>query len=94
MLVNRRKFVVKRGKLNEAEKLLKTIVETSNLPGVARIYIPEIAPFDAVVIEVEFEDWAQYNKFYAEWDPKEELIKKWFALTETGGTNQVWYLAE
>lgn len=94
MIVNRRTFVAKRGKIREVTELLTKVVETANLPGAARIYIPEIAPFDVVVTETEFEDWDQYHKFWAEWDPGEAFWQKWFALTENGGTNEVWRLAE
>ena len=93
MIVNRRTFVAKRGHQQEAAEFLKQ--ETDKIEGVpVRIYRPEIAPFDTFVAEAEFEDWDAYHKFWAEWSPGEAFWARWYALTENGGTNEVWRLVE
>ena len=56
--------------------------------------MPEIAPFDTIVAETEFKDWDAYHKFWEEWSPGEAFWTRWYALTENGGTNEVWRLVE
>jgi hypothetical protein len=93
VIVNRRTFVTKRGHQQEAVALLKQ--EADKMEGVSgRIYVPEIAPFDTFVAEMEFEDWDAYHKFWSEWSPGEAFWTRWYALTENGGGNEVWRLVE
>jgi len=95
MIVNRRTFVAKRGHIEEAcELLAKERRHSGVVPGAMRIYVPEIAPFDTIVLELEFEDWEQYHRMWAEWSPGEAFWEKWYAVTEGGGTNAVWRLVE
>jgi hypothetical protein len=94
MIVNRRTFVAKRGCLQEAAELLKHEVDKLGIGASGRIYVPEIAPFDAIATEIEFESWEAYHKFWTEWSPGEAFWTQWYALTENGGTNEVWRLVE
>ena len=94
MIVNRRTFVPKRGHLSEAVDLLRQEADKLGMGDVPRIYVPEIAPFDVIVTEMEFEDWEAYHKFWAEWAPGEAFWTRWMALTENGGTNEVWRLVK
>jgi hypothetical protein len=94
MIVNRRTFVAKRGQYQAAVGMLKEAKEIASNPDSMRIYVPEIAPFDIIAVELEFEDWEQYHKFWAEWSPGEAFWEKWYALTNNGGTNEVWNLVD
>jgi len=94
MIVNRRTFVPKRGYLGEAAELLKQASHKGAFPVTARMYVPDIAPFDVLAVELEFKDWDQYHKYWAEWSPGEAFWKKWYAITENGGTNEVWRLLD
>ena len=100
MIVNRRTFVAKRGHLDDAVALLKeaidTALEATDSPGTARFYLPEIAPFDILAVELEYEDWDHYHGALAEWAQvvTEKFWEQWFAVTENGGTNEVWRIVE
>jgi hypothetical protein len=94
MIVNRRTFVAKRGHLQEAVALLKQEADKMGMGDSGRIYVPEIAPFDFIATEMEFKDWDAYHKFWGEWSPGEAFWTRWYALTENGGTNEVWRLVE
>jgi hypothetical protein len=94
MIVNRRTFVAKRGRLHEAVELLKQEADKLGMGDSSRMYVPEIAPFDLLAIEMEFEDWEGYHAFWAEWSPGDAFWTQWYALTENGGTNEVWRVVE
>jgi hypothetical protein len=61
-----------------------------------RILVPSIGPFDVVVGELEFKDWAELHKFGASFYEKlpESFEKEWNEATENGGSNEVWQIAE
>ena len=92
MIVNRRTFTYKRGCQQATVELLKEAREMVSDMGAFRIYAPEIAPFSVVAIEIEFEDWAQYHAFWGQSKGTEEWWEKWYSVTETGGSNEVWKL--
>ena len=94
MIVNRRTFMPKRGRLEEAAEWLRKEGAKMGMLDFLRISVPEIAPLDILVVETEFENWEQYHKFWAEWSPGDEFWAKWYSLTENGGTNEVWRLVE
>ena len=60
-----------------------------------RVYTPNIAPFDRLAVEWEYEDLAAYDKAWTEWQARSEtaeFFEKWHQLTENGGTNEIWDL--
>ena len=63
MIVNRQTFVVKRGCQQELVAMMLAEDARVNLPVTVRLYTPNIAPWDKVVAEWEFEDLAAYEKF-------------------------------
>src|SRR5262245_29999317 len=104
MLVNRRTFIVKKPYFEEAVALL---VEASELakrtdPNVVfRVYASEIGPFDTIAYELESESLAAYERQQAEFAANPtvaarfpEWFKRWQEITEPGGTNEIWRLAE
>lgn len=96
MLVNQRTFTVVKGHMDEAVALLSESFAKLEPPVPTRILAGYVAPFDQLILETQHEDMAAYREdwdrlFGAPWF--EEAIAKWNALTETGGTNYIWYVA-
>ena len=97
MITNRRTFIVKRGRLQEAAALIKAEAERVDIANPQRVYVPEIAPFDVLVYEADYESLAEYEQVWAEWLASPEaaaFLEQWDAITETGGTNEIWTLVE
>ena len=95
MLVNRRTFVVKRGHMKEAVAL--AVAERDRTGTASRIYISSIGPFDILAFEDEGENLEEYEKDWAEYFASPEaaqFLEKWYEVTETGGTNEIWRLVE
>jgi hypothetical protein len=97
MIVNRRTFAMKRGCMEEVVALVKADWERNSWPHARRLYTPNIAPFGVMVVELEFENLAEYEKSWAEWFASPEgvaFMEKWVTLTRSSGTNEIWNLVE
>ena len=97
MIVNRRTFIVKRGCQQKIVDLIREATPKFPHPHPRRLYTPRIAPFDTIAIEIEFEDLEGYEKYWTEWGAWAEttgFMEKWFELTESGGSNEVWTMEE
>lgn len=97
MIVNRRTFIVKAGCWDEAEALVVADTKSESFPHPRRIYSSDIGPHDRLVYEAEFENLAEYEKYWAEWFASHEsvaFVKKFNDLLEAGGTNEIWTLVE
>jgi hypothetical protein len=97
MVMNRRTFIVKRGRMQEAATLLKAEVQRSTIAHRTRIYVPEFAPFDVICAEGDFDSLAEYEQYWTQYFAQPEtaaFLERWFELTETGGTNELWELVE
>jgi len=97
MLMNRRTFVVKRGRMEEAIKLLQAEAQRSSRKNHSRIYTPEVAAFDVICAEIDFDNLSQYEQYWADYFEQPEaaaFLERWVELTETGGTNEIWQLVE
>ena len=95
MLVNRRVFNVRRGRMDEVLALLKADRERTGVDY--RIYAADIGTLDQVAIEVNFENMQDYEKGWADWGSTPEaaaFMEKWLELTKTGGKNEIWTLVE
>lgn len=95
MLINRRTFVIKRGQFDAALALMREAVQQGGARG--RILIPEVAPFDLLVVEGEFESLAAYEQYWNDWfgqPTNTAFLQRWQSVTETGGTNEIWRVAE
>jgi len=92
MFVNRRTFIAKRGKMDEAIAFVK---EGMDWPHAARVYASDLGLFDTFAVEFEFENLAEYERLMKEAmaTATPEWWEKWFSLTENGGTNEIWRLA-
>lgn len=96
MLVNRRTFMVKTGRVEEAAKLLKAGEKYHKHVPTNRIYISDIGTYNQVVLELEFENMTEYERFWAEWEASPDLeafMKKWHKVTK-GGISEIWQLVE
>ena len=95
MIVDRRTFVVKKGRMDEAVALAAE--ERSRIDGTYRIYRPTIGPIDVVAFEFEGGSLADNERGWVEWSATPEaaeFIKKWNELTEPGGSIEIWTLVE
>jgi hypothetical protein len=83
--------------MDEIAALIMAETKRVGQTPVVRLYLPEIAPFDQIAMEWEFADLAEYQSFWEEWFASPggiAFLEKWNELTETGGTNEIWTLAE
>lgn len=94
MIVERHQFRVKLGCEDEAIELMQEMWKLID-PIPYRIYRGITGPFDTVYQELEFEDWGQRQKWWADTGPKiAPLMDKWIALAETGGSQELLHLVE
>ena len=95
MIVNRRTFFAKRGRLKEAVALNRAEMERTN--STARVYVSETGLFDTIAMEFEFESLDEYEKSWGEYFASPEaapFLEKWAEVTEPGGNNEIWRLVK
>jgi hypothetical protein len=98
MVVNRRTFNIKPGRMQDALALVRA--EIDNRPmgfRAVRAYAPNIAPFDVLAFEFEWDSVAQAEQEWDKWnasDAAAEFLPKWADVVAGGGTNEFWNLAE
>ena len=93
MIVQRVTHKVKQGCMEELVALGNSFIESTG--RTVRRYTPNVGRFDTLVGDHEFEGLAEMEKFWAEWHARPDtpaFMEKWFALTETGGTTEIWNL--
>ena len=95
MIVNRLTVTVKQGRMQEVVELLN---EGRKQVGFkVRLYQSDLGNRNQIAYELEFEDYAAYDKFWKEWFALPEtpaFLEKWNDITEAGGTNEIWWLVE
>ncbi len=92
-VVNRRTFIAKRGHVNEVVDMISN--EDAEAPERVRIYVSHYGRFDTVAMELEFSSVDEMEQAWTRWyasDHGKEFLERWHAITETGGTNEVWML--
>ena len=98
VVVNRRTFNVKRGRMDEAVAAVKAESERfSSYTGPLRIYTAETGPADTLAVEWEYGSLEEYHRLWNEWGSTPgtaAYMEKWYELTEPGGTNELWWRAE
>ena len=96
MIVNRRTFITKRGRTDEAATFIKKAMGLISFPRPPRVYVSDIGPFNTIAVEAEAESLAEYERLLAEWVARTtpEFWEEWFNLTENGGANEIWRLVE
>ena len=100
MIVDRRVFIAKKGRMEDAVAVAKKMGElfTKTFPDATyRIYRPSVAAFDSLAWEGEWESLAQYEKGQREFFALPEvavLLERWDEVSETSGTHEIWELVE
>jgi len=97
MIVERRTWNVKRGCMQELVALGNSFIETTG--STVRLYTPTVGlgRQDTLVADHEFESLAEMESFWKEWFARPDtpaFLRKWEALTERGGTSEIWNLVE
>jgi hypothetical protein len=94
MIVQRQRFKVKLGCVDEAIEVMQEMWKLID-PIPHRIYRGITGPFDTIYQELEFEDYEQRQKWWADTGSKiAPLMDKWLALAETGGSGDLFRLVE
>ena len=98
MLVERITWIPKRGRglQQRVVDLTKIGVAYSPLDIKYRILVPSVGPHDAVILELEFVDFSERERFWnglVENAP-ESFWQEWFPATENGGNTEIWRVAE
>jgi len=98
MIVDRRTYNIEYGRYPEAIELLKGEVAAFKDTGYAhayRIYVSRIGLFSQVALEIEFENLAEQESFWAGWRPTSpEFVKNWFGLQRGELRIEAWDLVE
>jgi hypothetical protein len=104
MLVNRRTFIVKKPYFEEALTLLveyRQLAQLVNPNAVMRVYASDIGPFDTIACELEIASLGAFERALAEFQEHPTVVarlpewfKRWQEITEPGGMNEFWRLAE
>ena len=90
MIVNRVTRVVKRGCMEEAIALVSAASDASSP---VRISVSETGLSGIIAMEFEFENMSAYEEFWKGFYASPEYAsfrERWHAVTETGGTNEIW----
>lgn len=94
-IVNRRTFLAEHGKFEEALALLREMGKGT--PHPYRLYHSYYGIFDTIALETEFGSVAEMETFWSAADTApgmDEYMTRWYALTRSGGTNEVWILTD
>jgi hypothetical protein len=77
-------------------EMVKDLWKKLDLPHTVRIYAPITGCFQEVISEIEFEDFAQYEKFWPEVTSNPEWRKWWekWATIEVSTSSQLLTLVE
>lgn len=93
MIINRRVFTLKHGKDLEAVEILKSGgSHMESIPAI-RICTSSLGQAGRVVLELEFEDLAHYERWWTAWSaaPRTaEVLERWRACVEPGWDNEIW----
>ena len=95
MIVNRRTF-----KVTDPDKAVALLKGPNDYLGTLptfRIYSSNIGTWNLVVLEQEFENLTEYEKFWDNFSKAPEtpaLMEEWQKVTLPGGTNEIWNLEE
>ena len=97
MFVQRQIFRVKQGCRDELVQMILDEFVRIAFPRNYRVSTPQFATRDQVCWEAEFADLAEYSNFWDQWNNRPTtpaFLEKWYALTESGGTSELWRLRD
>jgi hypothetical protein len=92
MIVERRTYRAKPFCQQAAAEFVKKVWELIEFPHPWRVYVPVIGPGDVIYHEVEFEDFAERQAFWAAFFARPEMPgwrETWLELTQSGGGNEL-----
>ena len=97
MIVQRRTWKIKQGCMQELVALGNSFIETTG--STVRLYTPRmgLGRHDTLVADHEFESLAEMESFWKEWLARPDapaFQEKWDALTERGGSGEIWNLVD
>jgi len=94
MIVDRRKYLVKRGCEAALVELIKeAIEENSTYTRSYRIYTPSISTYGVVIVEWEYKDLQEMQASWDAWfasPATPAFFVKWDEPTKLGGGREVW----
>lgn len=92
-IMNRRIFHIKPGEMPKALALLHEVGPKIKFPGPCRVYHNLSGEFNRITIEYEFSDFASYEAFWQYWAETfaEEFMPRWYAVSDSGGSNELYY---
>lgn len=95
MIVNRRTFTAKPGKMTELTDVLKAGgTYLDNMPTF-RVYQALFGQNNRAVLELDFDDLAHYERFWAAWGAAPEaagIMQRLVLCIEAEQTNEIWRL--
>jgi hypothetical protein len=97
MIIQRVTWNVKRDCMEKVIEVTKAEYAAWDKPPKTRGYTPNASQNDTFAFEFEFENLAEYEKFWEAWFERKETAefnKKINKLTERGGTSEIWNLVE
>ncbi len=98
MIVERMTFVMKPGRSKEGMEIVQELRKLVDLQTTYRIYLSITGQFNVLTEEIEFEDFEQREKFWADLGSKPEfaqLLEKWSAtVADSGGGREFLTLVE
>ena len=97
MLVQRLTFQLKPGDQEKAVEMLKEAQTMLKPPHGVGIYTPNIGPFNTLIYDILFENFAELDEFWAKWWALPEtpaFMERWNALNDVSGYSEVWNVIE
>jgi hypothetical protein len=91
MYIQRSTVLIRSGCMEPAVALIKGEVERGH--GNGRVLTPRFGQFDRLVMELRFQNLAEYEKFWADWSAlptTPHFGEQWPALSIPGGTSELW----
>jgi hypothetical protein len=95
MIAERRTYRVNSFQEQAVVDLIKDEMEAVGSEIVSRVYRSHFSPLGVVIHEMEFEDMAEREAFWAEWREKRatpEFWQKWGEIVAPGGSVEIWQL--
>jgi len=97
MIVERRRYNVKRNRGRELAAHILEEMERFGPPYAYRVYVDHAQITDEAAVELEFEHLAEQERMWSEWGGTPESrrwVERFNELVERGGTRKFWVLAE
>lgn len=93
MLINRRTYMPKSGRTADVIARFKTGANHLDWIPPFRVLTSRLGPLGLVVLEVDFESLADYERFWASFASAAEsraVDENFSEMVEPGGTNEIW----